>query len=95
MVSKNSRLLYQSLQHLAFMGLATKELQISKRAFNLLGHIFLNWKLYSKSIDAFGKLGECTYLDGDLSTLMYSYKQIGFCYQKLKEYQVAVKCFKK
>jgi len=33
--------------------------------------------------------------DKDLYTKMYAYKQIGFCYQQLKEYKKAVICFKK
>ena len=34
-------------------------------------------------------------MDKDFETKMYAYKQIGYCYQQIKEYELALKCFKK
>ena len=50
------------------------ELQLAKRTYNLLAHIFLSWKTYRTSLDFFLRLRDSSHMDKDLETKMYAYK---------------------
>jgi len=39
----------------------------------------MSWKNYTKSIEFFNKLKDTSKMAKDLETMMYSYKQIGYC----------------
>jgi hypothetical protein len=46
-------------------------------------------------LEAFKKLRDAAQEDRDYHTKMYSYQQMGKCYQSMKEYDKAILCFKK
>lgn len=69
-----------ALNRVAYMALVVKEMQLAKRAYNLLGHSYISWKQYKPAMESFKKLKDCSSMEKDMETTMYAFKQIGFCY---------------
>ena len=68
------------MSYVAYLGLIKEEYQIVLKTYNLLGHIFMLWKNYSKSKEFFNKLKDTSKMAKDIETMMYAYKQIGYCF---------------
>ena len=62
------------LNKVAFLGFLVNELQLAKRAYNLLGHAFLSWRQFKKAMESFLKLRDTAFKDRDLETKMYAFK---------------------
>lgn len=72
--SKNQDLLIKSMSYIAYLGLIKAENQVVLKIYNLLGHIFILWKNYSKAKEFFNKLKDTSKMAKDLETMMYAYK---------------------
>lgn len=62
------------MSYIAFLGLIKSENQVVLKTYNLLGHIFMLWKNFSKASEFFNKLKDTSKMAKDLETMMYSYK---------------------
>jgi len=71
---KDKKLLAEKLNRVAYLALVVKELQLAKRAYNLLAHTYLSWRLFKPAMDYFKKLKDCAFMDKDLEAKMYAYK---------------------
>lgn len=93
--NRDRKLITEVMNKIAYRALMVNELMLAKKSYNLLAHTFLSWKLLKPAMDYFKKLKDCAFMDKDLETKMYSYKQIGFIYQQQKDYEKEIVCFKK
>ncbi len=72
--SGDKSLVKDTLNRVAYMALVVKEMQLAKRAYNLLGHSYISWKQYKPAMDYFKKLKDCASMEKDIETTMYAYK---------------------
>ncbi len=84
-----------ALDHINTIALHCREIELYKKTINIIAHVELHFKIYSKALNAFTKLRDASQESLDYVTKCFAYFQMGKCYQLLKEFQKAVICFKK
>ena len=73
-MTKDKKTIHDLLNRVAYLALVVKELQLAKRTYNLLAHVYLSWKSFKLAMEYFKKLKDCAFMDKDLETKMYAYK---------------------
>jgi tetratricopeptide (TPR) repeat protein len=65
------------------------------KAHNIIGVLLLNKRDFLKAIKEFKVLRDIAEEAEADKLRMYAYQMLGACYQFMKEYENAIKCFKK
>lgn len=72
---------------LAFIAILMKEYIITLRIYSVAAQMLMMLKQWQLAADMYVRLNNCaTTIDIDVKVKMYSYKQLGICFMKLKEY---------
>lgn len=64
---------------IAYLALLKMEYSLACKTFNIMGHAFVVWKIYTSAYKYFKKLINVSRMDSDLETTMYAYMSCGHC----------------
>lgn len=74
--------------------LAVPEVTMLKQALKVLASVYYMLGQYRHAGKAYERLKDVAYEDLDYILVMWAYKQMGLQYQKVKDYEKALVCFK-
>lgn len=84
--NKQMEVFSHNILAITYLSILKQEFQLTMKLYNILGHVLMTWKMYSKGYEAFRKLKDVAKMAQDLETSMYALKQMGYCLHQIKDY---------
>ncbi|CDW91079.1 histidine acid phosphatase family protein [Stylonychia lemnae] len=70
------------------------DVYLLKSSLKMLGFLYIFFNKMKFAVSCFEKLRDVADEDQDFTYVMFAYKQLGLCFQKVQEYDRAIVCFK-
>ena len=83
-----------SLNLIIRASLIIPDVLLLKSSLKLLGFLYIFFNKIKFSIACFERLRDVADEDRDFLSVMFAYKQLGLCFQKVQEYDKSIVCFK-